>query len=718
MRPLERLNRTRRALAATVAARAAFGAVATMLVIAAVAIVLGRRTGVGTPVTAWLAASAAGAATLAVLLRRLSRLTTPRVAIWIEERVPALQYALVTAVDPAGSGPGAALLEREIDRVSWDREAGQAMARALGWPAAAAVGALGLFLVARSVPAAAAASSDRSSPTAVTTSSRNAPAPFAQLSATVRAPGYAGGRVVRVESPASITALVGSTVTLTAPGTGAGVTAAAGDQPITLDRGADAWRVGVTIGSRPTLVRLRHATGERIVALEPRPDSVPVVRLLAPARDTVMRTARGALRLSAEAHDDIGLATAAFEYIVSSGEGESFKFKSGTLGARRIDSEKDVKQDASLDLDAMSLKPGDMVHLRAVARDGNDVSGPGMGASETRVLRVARAGEYDSIAVEGAPPPEADKSLISQRMLIVLTEALEKRRPTLARETLLSESRTIARDQTRLRRRVGDIIFQRLGNNPSGEEGRDPDEAPAADSALPRVDSTARDSVRRAARRAGRSARQIAAADSADSSRAALLRAASAATGRGDEILDFEGDETPVVAINRPLLEAYNAMWEASRELDQGETGLALPPMRRALAAIQRARQAERIYLRGKAPVVVVDLARVRLTGKENGSGSAREPRAPTDPAAARRAERLGAAIALAARSPAAAIDSLVLLRVESLEAAPPLAAALAEALDAMRNGRDATSLLARARRIADGTVRGAGRLGAWSGVW
>jgi len=58
------------------------------------------------------------------------------------------------------------------------------------------------------------------------------------------------------------------------------------------------------------------------------------------------------------------------------------------------------------------------------------------------------------------------------------------------------------------------------------------------------------------------------------------------------------------------------------------------------------------------------------------------------------------------------------LLRVESLDAAPRLAAAIADALDAMRNGRDATTLLARARRVADGTVRGAGRLGAWSGVW
>jgi hypothetical protein len=308
--------------------------------------------------------------------------------------------------------------------------------------------------------------------------------------------------------------------------------------------------------------------------------------------------------------------------------------------------------------------------------------------------------------------------MISQRMLIILTEGLEKRRPTIAREALLSESRNIARDQTRLRKRVGDIIFQRLGDNPTGEEGRDPDETPASDSGAARSDSTARDSVRRAAARAGRSAREIAAADSADSARAALLRAASAATGSGDEILDFEGDETPVVAINRPLLEAYNAMWEASRELEQGETGSALPPMRRALAAIQRARQAERIYLRGKAPVVVVDLARVRLTGKENGVGSARQPRAPVDPAAARRADRLAAAIELAARSPAAAIDSLVLLRVEALDVAPPLAAALADALDAMRNGRDATSLLTRARRIADGPVRGAGRLGAWSGVW
>jgi len=719
MRPRERVERTRRALALTVATRAAFGALAAGLIAAGFASLISRRVGVSSSVPVWTVAGIIGGVVLGLLFRPWRRLTIPRVALWIEERVPSLQYALVTSVDPVASGPNAAALEYQIERVSWDAESRRAMTRAVSWPVVAALGAAAAFAIARRIDLGVARMPARATPTVSTTASRNVPAPFSRLSATVRAPDYAGARVVRVESPASIAALVGSSIALESPGSADGISAAYGDQPISVQREANGWRTTFNMGARPTLVRLRYASTERIVALEPRADSGPMVRLVAPARDTVMRVARGSLPLSAEAHDDIGLANAQFEYIVSSGEGESFKFKSGTLGARKLNGASDGSLTATLGLESLGLKPGDMVHLRAIARDGNTVTGPGVGSSETRVVRVARSGEYDSIAVEGAPPPEADKSLISQRMLIMMTEALERRRASLARDAFVGEARGIGRDQTRLRKRVGDIIFQRLGDNPSGEEGRGTDEEPASDSTL-RIDpdSVARDSVRRAARRAARSARDAAVADSADSARAALLRAASAATGKGEEILDFEGDETPVVAINRPLLEAYNAMWEASRELDLGETGRALPPMRRALAAIQRARQAERIYLRGKAPAVVVDLAHVRLTGKETGAANTRAPRVATDPEVARRAERLANAIALAAQSPAAAIDSVVMLRVESLDAAPALATALADALDAMRSGRDATALLARARRIADGSIRGSGRLGAWSGVW
>jgi len=718
MLPLERVRRTRRALAATIAVRALLWSASAALVIGAVATVVSHRRGATVPAAAWAGAGVITVVVLVALIAPWRRLTVPRVALWIEERAPRLQYALVTAVDPAAkSGATAALLEDRVREVSWQAEARRAIARSLVRPASAVVMAMLALLVARRLDVAAASAPDRDI-SATTAASRNAASPFARLVATARTPAYAGGRVVRIESPVSVSALVGSVVTLEAPGSGEGVGADTSAVAIPVQRVGGGWRVSVIVGQRPALVRLRHALADRVVALEPRPDSVPTVRLLAPARDTVMRVARGAMSLSAEAHDVIGLVSGAFEYIVSSGEGESFKFRSGTLGARQFGGATSGALSSSLALDGLELKAGDMVHVRAVARDGNTVSGPGVGASETRVLRVARAGEYDTVAVEGAPPPEADKSLISQRMLIMLTEALERRRPRLARETLLAESRAIGRDQTRLRKRVGDIIFARLGDDPTGEHGHGPDEEPADDSAPPRVDSVARDSARQAAIRAGRSAREIAVADSADSARAALLRAASAATGTGQEILDFEGDETPVVAINRPLLEAYNAMWEAGRELDQGETARALPPMRRALAAIQRARQAERIYLRGKAPAVVVDLARVRLTGKETGVPTTRTPRQPADPAAARRAERLANAIVLSATAPAAAIDSLVLLRVEALDAAPTLAAALGDALDAMRNGRDATALLSRARRISDGGLRASSPLRAWSGAW
>src|SRR5690606_4310815 len=81
----------------------------------------------------------------------------------------------------------------------------------------------------------------------------------------------------------------------------------------------------------------------------------------------------------------------------------------------------------------------------------------------------------------------------------------------------------------------------------------------------------------------------------------AILRAAEAAANVDPtRNLDNHGDETPIVAINRPLLEAYNHMWRASGELETANPEAAIPWMERAIAALQAARAAERIYLRGR----------------------------------------------------------------------------------------------------------------------
>ncbi len=601
------------------------------------------------------------------------------VALWLEERVPVLRYVLVTAIEPRFA-PMMPDLERAIAPVRWNGAIARAVARGLAIPAAVAIASL-LVIAALPDAAVARARAPRAGDAAVRVGPGAPPNLLAPLSATVTPPAYAHERRITIEEPSTISALAGSDVTLEGHGAGSAISASDSAHAWRVTGEGDRWRLGLRVSAQPSVIRLSDGTHSRLVVVEPRADSAPRVTLRAPARDTIVRVARGIMPLVADASDDIGLAAAWLEYIVSSGEGESFTFRSGVVARTRLSGARSIVLRGALMLDALALKPGDIVHLRAVARDENTVSGPGLGVSETRTLRVPRKGEDDSVAVEAAPPPEADQSALSERMLIILADSLQRVRPKLTRGVVVNESQRIGADQARLRKRVADIIFIRLEGESSAEESR------------------------------GSESR-------AKLSPEALLKAAEEATKSASaEGLDFEGGESPVVHINRPLLEAYNAMWEAGRELDGGEPGRALPHMRAALAAIQRARQAERIYLRGRPPSIVVDLAKVRLTGKLDRVGAApRMPRASVDPAAARRVTRFDAALRLANADRAAAIDSLILLRVSALTSAPGLAASIADAVDALRGGRDATAALVRARRALLGEPRSVDSLPAWSG--
>jgi hypothetical protein len=690
----DRLTRARRALAAAaMAAAITWGACAGFLVYAslvALALLGGRWIGAGLAIGLAAAAAMAVIATLSWRSRHVW--SAPRVALWLEERVPSLRYALVTAIEEPAAGSGE--LERRVATTSWRSALQSAAVRAVGVPIAVALGAIVLLItlpaVRRPLTAATGVPAGR------LTTAGDAVGPtttLAPLRVTVEPPAYTGLDSRRLDDPSGIPAIAGSRVVVRGPGASSEIDAALGASAVSAEQDGSSWRVRLTMPVRPSALRLATATDERLLVLEPRLDSVPVVTLLRPPRDTIFREATGEIALAAEARDDFGLADLRLEYIVSSGQGESFTFKTGTLGSRSANGSSSVAVSSATRLEALELAPGDIVHLRAVARDRNNVSGPGIGYSETRMLRIARPDEYDSLSIEPMPPLPGDTGLLSQRMLIQLAEALEERRPRLARQAVIAESRAIGLDQARLRRQVGEIIFMRLGGEPTGEhshEGESSEEH--AQHAPPEGRLTPEQ----------------------------LLAAAEAATNRDmSEALDFHGDETPVVAVNRPLLEAYNAMWDAGRELDIGEPDDALPHMRLALAAIQRARTAERIYLRGRAPAVIVDLARVRLAGKRDGVDPARiippdDPRAPV----IRRVVRFDAALDRIAAGDPAAADTLALLRLDALEDAPALATAIGEAIDGLRAGRDATDALVRVRRMLGGPSESRGTLPAWSGGW
>jgi hypothetical protein len=622
----------------------------------------------------------AGVAAVVVIATLLWRdravLSLAHVALWVEERFPSLEYVLVTAVE---SGRPSRM---PVEPARWTDAARRRSALALRAPIAvvAAVAIISLLMpngaVARVRNPHAGDLLDRAG-TPNPAASRLTP-----LVATVQPPAYAGQATQTVDEPVDVRALAGSMFTLRGRGDGstivARLTGGSAARTLTVTTREGRWELSFRVPLRPVALELADRSFTRVVVVEAVPDEVPVVTLIAPQRDSVLRVPRGTIALSASATDDFGIGSASFEYIISSGEGETFTFRSGVLGAVKPNSTR-ASLSASLSLEALSLEPGDMVHLRAVARDENTSSGPGEGVSETRSIRIARADEYDSVAVDAAAPSDADKSLISERMLITLTEALDKKRRVLRRDTLLQESHAIATDQQTLRRSVGELVFTRLGGNPSGEEHTGDDSARA---------KTMED----------------------------MLARADAATNQRIDPIDFEGGETPVVAVNKPLLEAYNAMWDASTALEQGETNVALPHMRAALAAIQRARQAERVYLRGAPPPVIVDVDKVRLIGKDKGTSSVRAGVAPLDSASRQRADQFCLIVELSARDPQAAIDSLLLLRIEVLGENAAFASALQQAAGAMRAGKsaDATSALARARRALAGVPVSRDSLSRW----
>ncbi|MEP7324939.1 MAG: hypothetical protein ABI836_03235 [Gemmatimonadota bacterium] len=600
------------------------------------------------------------------------------VALWLEEHAPTLKYALVTLIqDPGGSTMA---LEQHVARVDWRAPVRRRLWLGAGAPLLVATFAAGAFML---LPAGLVTRVRSPTPgdALLTAESRGGPAdPFRPLLVKVISPAYSGQAQRMLENPVAVVALQGSRLLIEGRVNPEPITATLGDSAIRVTPSAARWSVALVMPTSPRVLTLTSGARHLLVTLEPEPDSIPQVHLLLPSRDTARRSMGGIIQLEARAGDDFGLESAWFEYIVSSGEGENFTFRTGVIGRRSVEGDRALSIKAPLSLDSLHLAGGNVIHLRAVARDRNTTTGPGVAASETRTIRILRADEGDPVSVETMAPAQGDSSLLSQRMLLLLTEALERRRPRLRRDTVVSESRAIARDQAALRRRVADVIFMRLG----GEAGAEESEGGEGGSEL---------------------------------TPEALMQAASDTNmANGGRPLDFSEDESPVVALNRPLLEAYNAMWSAGRELEIGEPGHAIPHMRAALEAIQRARQAERLYLRGQPKPVVVDLARIRLAGKLTDA----------DPAPARRShggrgspgrllDRFTAALELLPAE--RAVDSLTVLRVDALEDAPQFAQALALALADMRTGRDATESLVQARRLLAGAPAATADLTAWSGV-
>jgi hypothetical protein len=167
---------------------------------------------------------------------------------------------------------------------------------------------------------------------------------------------------------------------------------------------------------------------------------------------------------------------------------------------------------------------------------------------------------------------------------------------------------------------------------------------------------------------------------------------------------------------SRLLRDAADAMMLARRALTAAQPDSAMPHMRRALALLDQVRTAHRYYLRGRRRPELVDIARVRLQGKESGRPVALSSRPALSDFDAALAARIEAAARLHAVAPDVALDSLTYIRVSALATNPAVAAALKVALEELHRRVPADSALVPVRRLlASG---GSALLGApeWAG--
>jgi len=651
----ERVRRTQRILGAAAVTQAlAWGLAATLAIVAVISFVsfaIPRLR--DDSALAEIIALLLGVAVAGILLWRSRHFASKsRVALWIEERVPELHYSLVTAVEQSGS-PFAEGMEQTIARQNVGRVTAVVLRRGVFIALAGLVaGALLLYVS----PSAAFGRSGTFSRLGRFGGASTVPAGsrLEDIQVQITPPTYTGGRTTTLDDPSSITALTGSSVAIRGKGPSTGLTAS-GSARISEANGR--WTVSLQMPAEPAALTLRDRSYERVIVLDPRADAPPKIALTSPIRDTTLRTPRLVVQLNATATDDIGLGSGYFEYLITTGSGEIFKARTITTPVVQFNRSRNGSLAATLDLASLKLGEGDVVSMRAIAQDGNTLSGPGTATSDTRTIRIARAGEYDSLSIEAATPQPLDSSAVSQRMLIILTEQLVREQPKLTRQDLVKRSTEIGDLEERIRRRVHEILTE------------NPEEAVVEKPG----DSTA-------------------------------------------TVQEMEAPEEITGTKNPDLVTAYNALWQAVRSLQIAEPAPALPPMRVALVALDRARLANRLYLRGTPPKIIVDLKRVRLIGKDKGSHNTRSPRSFADSVRARLSARFNAALDLIEKQPARAVTELALTRVEALPSLPAFAAALGEATDAIRAGRDVTMPLLRARRALDGPPLVKPGLPQWTG--
>ena len=186
----------------------------------------------------------------------------------------------------------------------------------------------------------------------------------------------------------------------------------------------------------------------RLIGLGVTADQPPRVRVTTPGRDLYFADANRTIDVAIEADDDLALDSLRLRFTKVAGSGENFTFTDGEapLAVTR-DNDRAWKARGSLKLDTLELAAGDMVVYRGVASDRRPGTTPV--ESDTFIVEILAPG---AVAAEGfAMDDQRDRYAISQQMVILKTERLLARKPSLPPETFAADAAGLAAEQRQVR---------------------------------------------------------------------------------------------------------------------------------------------------------------------------------------------------------------------------------------------------------------------------
>jgi Domain of unknown function (DUF4175) len=205
------------------------------------------------------------------------------------------------------------------------------------------------------------------------------------------------------------------------------------------------------------------AGSRRIIPIVVSADALPAVRVTVPGRDLVYPLADRRMEFDVRATDDFGLRSMRLEYTKVSGSGEQFEFQEGQIPLTVVKAgDREWRGSATQTLASLALAEGDILVYRAAATDARP--GDGTGRSDAFFIEISKlaAAAGDAFTI----PEEETRYALSQQMLIIKTERLEKSRPSMPAADFNEAALNLAVEQRMIR---AEFVFM-LGGEVEDEE--------------------------------------------------------------------------------------------------------------------------------------------------------------------------------------------------------------------------------------------------------